>query len=720
MTEEINGIRLDHPLRVGNATAEDSLNRSSFANSITGVLKRVSGRAGLVVSVEGSWGSGKTSLLAMIEEALDSENASEKAVVVHFNPWLIGERDALLGQFLGSIASKLELADHAGDGKRVAEKLETYSKAFDLLKFIPGAEPWASMVKSVVESVGDAAGSIAESKTPDIEARKKALEKALIEHPRRIIVLIDDLDRLFPAEVFEMVRIVKAVGDLPNIGYVLAWDSSYVSEALEKLNVPFARSYLDKVVQIRLPIPPLSFTMRAELMNKVLDGLPREALKEYFPKSDERLSLLFYHGLSDLIETPRDIVRLADVIKTIEPGLRGEINLADIIGLASLMTMAPSVFQLLHRVPQAFVGRQPGARSVFEKPEDVIKNCEIDRNQAYSECYQQKAVRKVVSWLFPLVPEHQDGHTHDGAVFIEGHVAHPRRLLVALQLSMRRDDISLVRVQQFVMHPAKRDEILHELRKENCVDFLRSLRDLTSDRDSDVELDVMDLAIAIARMVDSAAFTRGARNRNSVFEPRSDTLALKTIEDLVSRESDAGVQKLSEKLISDPIALSVAALVALRSFNHSNSDNDSRIKAVAENQSSALSRFAENIENALRDGSFFEKCNPHIILYAAAKLIPTHCATLFLAAMEHDPTCDQFVEAHLQGTLDSTNGQRYALPDDISRLEVFVPLQKLKELATARLEDEGLLYPFRAAWRAIKEERQIYGKDGSIPENWIS
>ena len=59
-------------------------------------------------------------------------------------------------------------------------------------------------------------------------------------------MLIDDIDRLYPQEVFEMVRIIKAVGDLPNVGYVLALDPAYVGKSLASLNVPFADTYLDK------------------------------------------------------------------------------------------------------------------------------------------------------------------------------------------------------------------------------------------------------------------------------------------------------------------------------------------------------------------------------------------------------------------------------------------------------------------------------------------
>ncbi len=416
------GLRIDRPLRSGSALDADALGRRLFAGRVTEVLERVSPESGLVVSIEGAWGCGKTSLLAMVEDLLSGTADDVRPVVVHFNPWLIGDRDALLRQFLASIAKAVKLTDHAKEGKRVAKELKTYAKAFDVLKLIPGAEPWASIVKSVVESVGDASEAAFDYKTPDVEARKQALEQALRKFPRRIVVLIDDLDRLYPAEVYEMVRIIKAVGDLPNVGYVLAWDEKFVSAALEKLQVPFAAAYLDKVVQVRLPVPSLSFTQRVDQMNQGLARLPSEAHESFFPRANERHGLVFHHGLSELMEHPRDVVRLFDVVMSIEPELRGEVHLADLIGLATLMTKAPSVFSLLRRTPQAFVGRRPGMRSMFDKAEDVIKRHDKERDAAIDECSNPRAVRELVHCLFPKTAKADDEFTFDRVVFTEGHL----------------------------------------------------------------------------------------------------------------------------------------------------------------------------------------------------------------------------------------------------------------------------------------------------------
>lgn len=394
MNDTDSDINFDIPLEPANALQGDKLDRTGYAKSAAAALRRVSSSAGLVVSIEGAWGSGKTSTLAMIEAILKQPGSAHQPLIVHFNPWLVGEKDALLRHFLSRIAGAINLSDHSRDGKRVAKEIKAYSKAFDLVKLIPGAEPWTSLIKSVFDAVGDTTGSIAEYKTPDIEAYKQKVEKALRQFQRPIIVFIDDIDRLFPSEVFEMIRVIKAVGDLPHVGYVLAWDSAYVSSALEKLGVPYAGSYLDKVVQIRMPLPSLSISARRKLINDALDELPPEALMPRFKEHDQRLSGLYYSGLRELLDQPRDMARVFNAVRMIEPPLRGEIVFADILGLATLSVKAPTVFELLRRNPRLFVGRLVDDHSLLEKSEDVIKDGMPERKQAYDASSPHRAFRE--------------------------------------------------------------------------------------------------------------------------------------------------------------------------------------------------------------------------------------------------------------------------------------------------------------------------------------
>ncbi|HQU79579.1 MAG TPA: P-loop NTPase fold protein [Azonexus sp.] len=715
MTQEKNNadLRLDRPLRLGDALAGDLLDRGGFVAQVSKVLQRISPEVGLVVSIEGAWGSGKTSLLAMLEELLNAEPGKQRAVVVHFNPWLVGDRDALLRQFLASIAKAVKLTDHAKAGKQVAKELKTYSKAFDVLKLIPGAEPWASIIKSVVESVGNASEAVFDYKTPDIEARKVDLENALRKFPRRIVVLLDDLDRLYPAEAYEMVRIIKAVGDLPNVGYVLAWDEKYVSAALDKLSVPFAATYLDKVVQVRLPVPPLSFPQRVALMNNALGRLAKEAQDSHFPGDEERLGALFHNGLSELIEQPRDIVRLFDVVCSIEPGLRGEIHLADIFGLATLMIKAPAVFELLNRTPQAFVGRRPGSRTEFRDVKEVVQLHATERDLAIDRHPHAKAIRDVVHWLFPQTAKADEAFTFGRIEPGEGHLASPDRLLVALHLSARPDDLSLVRVRRYLLKPAKRPEIAASLQPDNCIDFVAQLGNMAEGLGNDLAIDAESLAIDIARLVEGEAFVRRARERIDVFSMRAERVAVQAIGQLLKHLPEQASRSLAERILTDDLAVSVAARIAIMNFISDDRDQLDCLNVEAEHRELALDAFANNVKSAAQDGDLFAKATPDLVLWVLSRLRPGLCKPVFEAIEQMDPTLDNFVEAMLKGAFDSHKGQSYRLPKDLQELENFVAIDVLKLLAAERLKDETLNYPVRAAWRALLEEKCIYGKDGS-------
>lgn len=163
-------IGFDRPLEPSGALGKDKLGRGGFARAATEALSRVGATSGFVLSIEGAWGSGKTSTLAMMEELLRQNKVPP--VVVHFNPWLVGDRDALLRNFISKIAKEVRAVDHAENGKKVARELKAYSKVFDVLKFVPGAEPFASIVKAVIDAAGDATSSVAEYKVPDIEEKK--------------------------------------------------------------------------------------------------------------------------------------------------------------------------------------------------------------------------------------------------------------------------------------------------------------------------------------------------------------------------------------------------------------------------------------------------------------------------------------------------------------------------------------------------------------------
>ena len=707
------GINFDIPLQAANALQGDKLDRTGYAESAAAALRKVSSSAGLVVSIEGAWGSGKTSALAMIEAILNQPGAAHQPLIVHFNPWLVGEKDVLLRHFLSRIAGAINLSDHSRDGKKVAKEIKAYSKAFDLVKLIPGAEPWTSLIKSVFNAVGDATGSIAEYKTPDIEAYKQKVEEALRQFQRPIIVFIDDIDRLFPNEVFEMVRIIKAVGELPHVGYVLAWDSAYVSSALEKLGVPYAGSYLDKVVQIRMPLPSLSLSARRKLINDALDELAPEALVPRFKAHDQRLSGLYYSGLRELLDQPRDMARVFNAVRMIEPPLRGEIVFADILGLAALSVKAPAVFELLRRNPRLFVGRVVDDHGLLEKSEDVIKDGTPERGLAYDASSSPSSVQRVVHYLFPSVAEAEDSYALGHASYVDGTIAHPARLAVALQLSVTSGDVSLEAAKRYLQQPEQRLAVIESLTTENCYAFLELLGDVAQSLGGEGIVDLDDLCMSIAGLPEQALFVDRAKAGKESIGLNAEDNALRAVVMLLKSVDSDRMDPLAEKIATDSRTLSCAAEIVTQSYVPQRRRYSEQLTAPTRARDAVLQAFAANVLKAAQEDRLFQMNNPGFILWTLARSVPTDCPAIYAAVKAVQPSLDNFALEFLRNSWDSTNGQTYSMPRDESLHSVYCPLDDFKAHAASRLEDESLRNPAKAAWRSVVEGRNLYGVDGS-------
>lgn len=703
-------LGFDRPLSPKEALKADKLGRRGYAQAAVQALARVNSTAGFVLSVEGAWGSGKTSTLAMMEALLKTQEPAP--VIVHFNPWLVGDRDALLRHFLSKIAAEVKLADHAADGRKVARELKAYGKVFDFVKLVPGAEPWASLVKTIIESAGETVDSVASYKTPDIEARKEKVEEALRRFGRPIIVFIDDIDRLFPLEVFEMVRIVKSVGDLPNVGYAVAWDPEYVSDALKAAGVPRSEAYLDKVVQVRFPLPAIGLEARGVLINEALERLNADAHKSHFANDSDRLGMLYFSGLREMLEQPRDYAMVFNTVAVIEPALRGEIVFADIIGFAALMVRAPRVYELMRKEPRWFVGPLPSDQSILEKTEEILKEGTADRDAAFDQCGHPSAVRKLVHRLFPLTAKADDKFSFGRVLDVEGHLAAPARLLVALQLHVSGADVSFVVARRYLMHADQRSQISSSLTRQNCLEFLECLGDVAESTAAAGVDDVERLCLDIACLADTEPFPTRSQDRSGFFQLSAEAVSLRAIRLVVKAAASDRASSIAERIVVAPEGLTVAMELFARSYLV-DKDDEEGLRCLPAFKEKLARQLAKNVLEAATAGRLLKTCNPGFLLWRLSGVAPGKCPKVYAALKAVDPTLDGFTLAMLSHSFDSTKGQRYSLPDDRSKVEAYCSLKELKKHAKNRLADPTLKLPALAAWRAVVEEKSIYGIDGS-------
>lgn len=334
---------------------DDRFGYSPFARHLADSLCRMAPPEGLVVAIYGPWGTGKTTLLNFVSHYIAQKPLSARPVEVSFNPWWFSGHEDLtrrfFQQFRAVLGKRKELA------RAAVAKLAEFA---DVVSVAP--VPYASGAKVI--------SRIFSRVDEDVATLKASLTDALRKQNKRVLVVIDDIDRLNPEEIRQLFRVVKAVADLPNVIYLMAFDREVVTKALQVTEGVSGEEYLEKIVQTPFELPcPDKAQLRLLFLDR-LTGLLADALTD--SANDLRLRNILVEGIYHFIETPRDVHRLTNALSVTYPAVRGEVNPGDFLAIETLRVFKPEVYSLIRGNPDMFTG-YGSSQFIGPRPEDVKK-----------------------------------------------------------------------------------------------------------------------------------------------------------------------------------------------------------------------------------------------------------------------------------------------------------------------------------------------------------
>ena len=198
---------------------EDSLNRKYFAELLGKALVNLQNKDTFTVGLYGRWGNGKTSLVnMMLREIEQNQNEQEKMIIVHFEPWNFSNTDQLLEQFFVHLTN---VFSNSADEKmkKIGKTLVKYSDAFKAAEVIPYVGGILSLFgKKGAEELGKKLKKEIDEK--DILKQKENVIKLLSQQEKRVLIVIDDIDRLNNSR-FPGVQLITSVAKIPNTTYLL-------------------------------------------------------------------------------------------------------------------------------------------------------------------------------------------------------------------------------------------------------------------------------------------------------------------------------------------------------------------------------------------------------------------------------------------------------------------------------------------------------------------
>lgn len=259
----------------------------------------------IALGISGPWGSGKSTVLELIESDLSGRSAADAEqdiLVVRTDPWrydpAVGAKATLITEVLTTLGQELELRDGAsqkaeGALRKLAKRVN-WMKALKLAAKtsitlqLPKLEDLSNLV-SDEPAEGDEEAS-ARSVTEFRDEFAELMADDDLAHIRRVVVLVDDLDRCLPETVIETLETMRLFLSVPKMSFVIAADEERVADALRERYPKAAaaadaeepaRLYLHKIVQTTLRLPALSrFDTEAFLLLLLIQKRPETPLDE--------------------------------------------------------------------------------------------------------------------------------------------------------------------------------------------------------------------------------------------------------------------------------------------------------------------------------------------------------------------------------------------------------------------------------------------------------
>lgn len=569
---------------------EDRLNRTSFATRLAKIVTEQKDPQSIVIAIYGPYGEGKTSTLNLMKQELERH---PEVIVIRFNPWHFSNQTDLLRSFFRTLADGLgkSLTSTTEDiGKLIA----TYGDILAPFKFV-GFD-----ASGAVKGIGKAVSTV------ELEEMRARVSKLLADSGRRIVIVIDDIDRLDRSEIQSILKLVKLSADFDYTAYILAFDKEMVAAAISESygsDIAAGHSFLEKIIQVPLNLPPVDTNvLRSMVLSGVDTILNHEALK-LTDDDTQRFVHLFDNGLRGFLKTPRMGKRYINALAFAVPLLKGEVDVVDLMLLEGIRVFCPHIYSAIASEPDFFLGSTSWADARNEEDEKNRQKKHFEGLLESLPLNQRKEMENLIKSLFPktkwFLSNTHYGPDWDETWMQEKRLASseyfPRYFQYAIPVGDLPDQIienllavsTEITIQEFSEHLSK---LLEHQRAERLIRKLRMYEQTIEPEKA------KHLALAIAPLGGVLP------NPNTLFPfrgPLSQSAIL--IANLIKRHSPLDIRdELAEQIISEtkPVRFAIEILRWLRKTKDE-TEEERTISDKAENDlaCSLANRVAEEAEN---------------------------------------------------------------------------------------------------------------------------
>ncbi|MBE7633066.1 hypothetical protein F7642_01790 [Tenacibaculum finnmarkense genomovar ulcerans] len=233
----------------------DLFNFEHYAKKVQKIIQNNSNNSEpLTIGVYGKWGEGKTSFLNLIDKGIDSgekEKGQKGILKYHFNPWRYSTEEEMLFDFFDGL-SKIMFVEQETELQKISKKITEYYNYIEKIKLKGKVGFFLKILNFFAE--------ISKKDKVTLDKIIKSINDKLKGLSYKIVVFIDDIDRLDKDEIYTILKLIKLNANFDNFVYIVALDENHVAKAIGQRygeTSDDGKLFLEKIINIPIHLPKI-------------------------------------------------------------------------------------------------------------------------------------------------------------------------------------------------------------------------------------------------------------------------------------------------------------------------------------------------------------------------------------------------------------------------------------------------------------------------------